>query len=184
LQHDSAAVAEPLALLGDEAGLLKLSWWFGRELCLAAPTDNPADTQYQAASDEEWRFLDITAGFPWFEAEQSELYIPQMLNIDGLGGVSFNKGCYTGQEIIARTHYLGAAKRHLYIAECAEEVQVSEQSLAVIDAATRQSLGAVLLTQSFFQQSRLLLVLSGDDLGSRQLLLDDGKQTAIKISAT
>jgi folate-binding Fe-S cluster repair protein YgfZ len=41
-----------------------------------------------------------------------------MLNLDRLGGISFNKGCYTGQEIVARTHYLGKAKRALFLAEC------------------------------------------------------------------
>ena len=43
-----------------------------------------------------------------------ELFIPQMLNLQAVGGVSFKKGCYTGQEIVARTHYLGKVKRHLF----------------------------------------------------------------------
>jgi folate-binding protein YgfZ len=43
-----------------------------------------------------------------------EEFIPQMLNLDLLAGISFTKGCYTGQEIVARTHYLGAVKRRMY----------------------------------------------------------------------
>jgi folate-binding protein YgfZ len=43
-----------------------------------------------------------------------EEFVPQMANFDQLGGVSFHKGCYPGQEIIARTQYLGKVKRHLY----------------------------------------------------------------------
>ena len=57
------------------------------------------------------------AGLPWLNTDTSEQFIPQMLNIDQLGGISLTKGCYTGQEIVARTHYLGQIKRHLFIVE-------------------------------------------------------------------
>ena len=70
------------------------------------------------APSEQWRYLDIMAGLPWLTSETSEEFIPQMLNLDQLGGISYNKGCYTGQEIVARTHYLGKAKRALRLAEC------------------------------------------------------------------
>ena len=70
------------------------------------------------APSEQWRYLDIMAGLPWLTSETSEEFIPQMLNLDQLGGISYNKGCYTGQEIVARTHYLGKAKRALCLAEC------------------------------------------------------------------
>ena len=58
-------------------------------------------------------------GIPWLSDETTEEFIPQMLNLEQLGGISFTKGCYTGQEIVARTHYLGKAKRSLFLAECA-----------------------------------------------------------------
>lgn len=66
-----------------------------------------------------WDYLDISAGLAWLNMDNSEHYIPQMLNLDKLGGISFDKGCYTGQEVVARTHYLGKTKRGLFIAECA-----------------------------------------------------------------
>ncbi len=53
----------------------------------------------------------IRGGFPFIDAEQSEKFTPHMLNLDLLGAVSFDKGCYTGQEIVARTHHKGATKR-------------------------------------------------------------------------
>lgn len=56
---------------------------------------------------------DIQAGVATIEAATSEAFIPQMLNYDKLGAISFNKGCYTGQEVIARAHYRGAVKRRL-----------------------------------------------------------------------
>lgn len=53
----------------------------------------------------------IISGIPWIGAEQSEKYTSHMLNLDLLNAISLDKGCYTGQEIIARTHYKGATKR-------------------------------------------------------------------------
>lgn len=67
----------------------------------------------QAATDA-WLRADIAQGFPLVTTATSEHYVPQMVNLDKLGGVSFKKGCYPGQEIVARTHYLGKIKRHLY----------------------------------------------------------------------
>uniref|UniRef100_UPI000AC21778 CAF17-like 4Fe-4S cluster assembly/insertion protein YgfZ n=1 Tax=Methylogaea oryzae TaxID=1295382 RepID=UPI000AC21778 len=61
-----------------------------------------------------WRQADIACGIPHIGARLSEEFIPQMLNLDLIGAVSFQKGCYTGQEIVARTHYLGQAKRRAY----------------------------------------------------------------------
>jgi len=62
----------------------------------------------------EWRRLEIAAGIAWLTDETRESFIPQMLNLDRLGALSFEKGCFPGQEIIARTRYLGRLKRRLY----------------------------------------------------------------------
>jgi folate-binding protein YgfZ len=67
--------------------------------------------------DAFWRWLSIADGIAELAAATSELFIPQMLNYPQLGGVSFSKGCYTGQEIVARAHYRGQVKRHLLRAE-------------------------------------------------------------------
>lgn len=61
-----------------------------------------------------WRWLDVRAGLPLVDAATSEEFVPQMADFDKLGGVSFHKGCYPGQEVVARTQYLGKVKRHLY----------------------------------------------------------------------
>lgn len=60
-----------------------------------------------------WRQGLIETGIPWVGKAQSEEFTPHMLNLDLLGAVSFDKGCYPGQEIVARTHYRGATKRRL-----------------------------------------------------------------------
>ncbi len=65
---------------------------------------------------EPWRLLDILAGIPTIYPETVEAFVPQMLNLQLLEGISFQKGCYTGQEVVARTHYLGKLKRRMYLA--------------------------------------------------------------------
>jgi folate-binding protein YgfZ len=61
-----------------------------------------------------WRWLEIRAGWPQIGAATSEQFVPQMADFDRIGGVNFQKGCYPGQEIVARSRYLGQVKRHLY----------------------------------------------------------------------
>jgi len=56
----------------------------------------------------------LRAGIPHIFPETHEAFVAQMLNLDALGGISFEKGCYTGQEIIARAHFRGAVKRRMY----------------------------------------------------------------------
>jgi hypothetical protein len=63
-----------------------------------------------------WDWLEIQAGIPAITAATQDEFVLQMVNLDLLGGVSFQKGCYTGQEIVARTHYLGKLKRRMYLA--------------------------------------------------------------------
>jgi hypothetical protein len=63
-----------------------------------------------------WEWLEIHAGIPVILPQTQEQFTPQMANFEAIGGVSFNKGCYTGQEIVARTQYLGKVKRRLYLA--------------------------------------------------------------------
>lgn len=65
-----------------------------------------------AVGAHAWELMDIADGLPG--AATPDEYLPQMLNLDQLGGVSFTKGCYVGQEIVARTHHLGRLKRRMY----------------------------------------------------------------------
>ncbi|HKU69981.1 MAG TPA: folate-binding protein YgfZ [Burkholderiales bacterium] len=63
-----------------------------------------------------WDLLDIRAGIPVITPATQEAFVPQMVNLDVLGGVSFEKGCYPGQEIVARMHYRGTLKQRMYLA--------------------------------------------------------------------
>ncbi|MEW5967091.1 MAG: folate-binding protein [Pseudomonadota bacterium] len=63
-----------------------------------------------------WDWLRLNAGIPMVVAATQEQFVPQMVNYEVLGGVSFQKGCYTGQEIVARSQYLGKLKRRMFLA--------------------------------------------------------------------
>ena len=78
---------------------------------LPAAIDLPEPHAYR---EPEWRLAGIRAGLPQVYPQTHEAFVAQMLNLDLLGGVSFEKGCYTGQEIIARTHFRGAIKRRMF----------------------------------------------------------------------
>ncbi len=130
-----------------------------------------------------WHYQDISSGFPWFDLNQSEKHIPQMLNLDNLGGISFNKGCYTGQEIIARTHYLGKAKRHLYLLECKRHIQwIPEQELAVLNAESKEKIGEILDLQELGNVTRLLAVLQTVDEEIKNFILDDSEHTPVVLT--
>lgn len=108
-------------------------------LALAGPIRESAPDE---SLDAQWRLACIRAGLPQVYPQTQEAFVAQMLNLDLLGGISFQKGCYTGQEIIARTHYRGAIKRRTFRfkAECAPpapgtRVVVGEQHAGdVVDA--------------------------------------------------
>lgn len=91
-------------------GVSVLRWRDSRErfLLMRAAGDDAAN------GDHDWQLADIRAGLPQVFPETHELFVAQMLNLDLLGGISFNKGCYTGQEIIARAHFRGAVKRRMF----------------------------------------------------------------------
>ncbi|MDO4906851.1 folate-binding protein YgfZ [Neisseria sp.] len=72
---------------------------------------------YDAAAENAWNLHEIESGYPWISAATSESCVAQMLNQHTIGGVHFKKGCYPGQEIIARAQYRGQVKRGLAVLE-------------------------------------------------------------------
>ena len=84
------------------------------------PAERAASLRQQLAAQlpegelNQWLLGQVRAGLGQVMPETRELFIPQMLNLQAVGGVSFKKGCYTGQEIVARMQYLGKLKRRLY----------------------------------------------------------------------
>jgi folate-binding protein YgfZ len=87
-----------------------------------------------------WDWLDIRAGIPWITAATREQFVPQMTNLELIGGVSFNKGCYPGQEIVARTQYRGTLKRRMFLAHVdAATPPLAGEPLFGLDPAAEES---------------------------------------------
>ena len=98
-----------------------------------------------------WQWLDIMTGIPSVSASTQESFVPQMANMELIDGVSFSKGCYPGQEIVARLHYLGNASRRMYRIETSTDAEInpgddiystaseSNQAIGTIVTSTKES---------------------------------------------
>ncbi len=78
------------------------------------------------SSSSLWELLDILAGLPWITSTTQEQFLPQMLNLDALKSLSYQKGCYPGQEVIARLHYRGEVKKRLQLIKSDNELIVGD----------------------------------------------------------
>ena len=107
-------------LSAPEGGDIKVIRLDTGRFLLAVPAEMAADLWRKLAEKARpagvpaWRWLDVEAGLPLVTTATREEFVPQMADFEKIGGVSFHKGCYPGQEIVARTQYLGKVKRHLY----------------------------------------------------------------------
>lgn len=110
-----------LIRMPDAAGVLRYLWVGPKE----AVQERLAklDDAVKRVSPTVWDWLDIRAGEPRITQAVSEQFVPQMVNYDVLGGVNFRKGCYPGQEIVARSQYRGTIKRRMALANVAGETQ-------------------------------------------------------------
>ena len=91
-----------------------------------------------------WAALDVEAGIPVITTATQEQYVPQMVNLDLVGGVSYTKGCYPGQEIVARTHYLGKLKQRMYRVRVAGERLCAGDHLYSAEFGPDQASGSIL----------------------------------------
>ncbi|PAU79257.1 CAF17-like 4Fe-4S cluster assembly/insertion protein YgfZ [Halomonas salipaludis] len=94
-----------------------------RRLLIASQEVMTAHWQRLAAKatpvgNAQWCLLDIQAGLAWVGDAHQDAYLPQMFNWEALGGISFKKGCYTGQEVVARAHFRGQVKKRLSRLQC------------------------------------------------------------------
>jgi len=112
---EAALTMSPVPLAGTTE-IVTFQYALGREVIAAPPAawrsiSGLSLSRPSPRAQAEWLAADIAAGLPQVFAATSEQFTPQMLNVDLIDGVSFTKGCYTGQEIVARTHHLGRVKR-------------------------------------------------------------------------
>jgi folate-binding protein YgfZ len=113
------------------ACVVRLAHTPARWLLVSPAAEEPLPGSVPAADPLAWQRLAVAAGEPQVYAATSEEFIAQMLNLDCLDAIAFDKGCYTGQEIIARAHYRGRVKRRMQ-----RFVTARAQPLAPADAGT------------------------------------------------
>ena len=109
----------------------------------------------------EWLLGQIRAGIGQVMPQTRELFIPQMLNLQAVGGVSFKKGCYTGQEIVARMQYLGKLKRRLYRLSL-DAPELPEPGTPLFSPSHNSAIGEVVLAAKAGQTIELLAVLQAE----------------------
>ncbi|MBC3374234.1 folate-binding protein YgfZ [Pseudomonas sp. SWRI92] len=109
----------------------------------------------------QWLLGQIRAGIGQVMPATRELFIPQMLNLQAVGGVSFKKGCYTGQEIVARMQYLGKLKRRLYRLQL-EADELPEPGTALFSPTHGSSIGEVVIAARTERNIELLAVLQAE----------------------
>jgi folate-binding protein YgfZ len=130
-----------------------------------------------------WQLLNIQAGVGVITAATSEAFVPQMTNQQLLGGISFSKGCYTGQEIVARMHYLGKLKKRMYRVRIATDDEVrAGEALFAADSAAGQNTGAIVNAQPHPDGGyEALAVIQISDAEAGGLRLHDRNGPKIKV---
>jgi folate-binding protein YgfZ len=107
------------------------------------------DSQY-------WPMNLMSNGLGQLTLENTEAHIPQMLNLAIIGGISFNKGCYTGQEIVARMQYLGKSKRNMYLITVQAEASVGDE---IFTADSKSAVGVIINAQTLGLTTTALAVI-------------------------
>lgn len=125
-------------------------------------------------SQEVWNLLEITQGFPILTSETSGQYVPQMLNLQAINGISFTKGCYLGQETVARMQYLGKNKRALF--SLATQLNSPMQSDDILEKQLGENWRKAGDILSYYQADN-------GECAVQAVLANDGEQPALRIAA-
>jgi folate-binding protein YgfZ len=102
---------------------------------------SPESTQAQAK--QIWDWLEVRSGLSFIELATQDKFVPQMVNLEALGGVDFKKGCYPGQEVVARSQYLGKLKRRTLLAHAPGQSQLASVGGDVYRAQSMEPVGTV-----------------------------------------
>ncbi|MCY1534380.1 tRNA-modifying protein YgfZ [compost metagenome] len=136
--------------------------------------------QLAEAPLNRWLLAQVRAGIGQVLGSTRELFIPQMLNLQALGAVSFKKGCYTGQEIVARMQYLGKLKRRLYRLAL-DSQQLPQPALELFSPVHKSAVGEVVLAAQGESGVELLAVLQEDAVNDGRIYLGAPQGLALKL---
>lgn len=121
---------------------------------------------------ELWQLMDIRSGLGHVEVDTVDLFIPQMLNFQAIGAISFKKGCYTGQEVVARMKYLGKLKRRMYRIRVPVSADRLLPGMPCYLQGQNQSVGNIVSTaQCDAERLEVLVVLTKEAADSDDLLI-------------
>jgi len=133
----------------------------------------------QVATEDQWQARQITDGIARIQSATVEEFVPQILNYDLTGYISFNKGCYTGQEVVARLHYRGKPKRRSYVATLPAANDCAAGT-SLYDAVTGQSVGTVVNCSTTTQGAvALVAATAGGTEGGLLLGAPDGPRLSL-----
>ncbi|MCF6282333.1 MAG: hypothetical protein L3J28_09010 [Candidatus Polarisedimenticolaceae bacterium] len=136
------------------------------------------EAEADVVKPEAWSLLDIKAGIPNIYATTQEVFVPQMTNLHLIDGVSFTKGCYVGQEIVARLQYLGKQKRNMYPATVTtdEPPQVGATLFSSSNQSS-QGAGTVVDVQAEGDQYQLLIIIQNESADKNDVQLSENGPT-------
>jgi folate-binding protein YgfZ len=136
------------------------------DLAHASTLWQQASTQLLATDQHVWHWLDIQAGLPSIWPQTVEEFVPQMVNLELINGVNFKKGCYPGQEIVARMHYLGKPKRRMYrlIMDHGESPEAGTD--LYVAGGDGQSAGKIVLAETGPEDVQCLAVVQNDKVNT------------------
>ena len=89
---------------------------------------------YPQITQEAWQLAEVLSGISMVQTATAEAFVPQMLNYESVDGVSFKKGCYPGQEVVARSQFRGTLKRRAFIVSCPAPMHVGQEIFSSEDA--------------------------------------------------
>ncbi|MET0065801.1 MAG: folate-binding protein YgfZ [Candidatus Thiodiazotropha sp.] len=133
-----------------------------------------SEGEARVASQDAWALQEIRAGVPTVFEQTREAFVPQMMNMQLVDGVSFTKGCYTGQEVVARMQYLGTLKRRMYLAHVeSANLPKPGDELYARESTSGQGAGKVVDARSSGDGCDLLAVIEVASAESGDVLLGD-----------
>jgi folate-binding protein YgfZ len=129
-----------------------------------------------------WKSKELVEGVAWLDPDTAEKYIPQMLGQDNIGALSFNKGCYPGQEIVARTRYLGKVKRKPLILTVNEPARITNGTKLKLIYADQTLSGVLIDSAVKINDETVLFIVTNliDDQVPGKITLEDQEFTVVQ----
>lgn len=155
-------------------------WWIAHPAQIEKNQNLIKSLTNKCASD--WHVRDIQAGLPWIELATQDVFIPQTLNLDLIEGVSFTKGCYPGQEIVARSHYRGTLKKRMVLGQIDDLINLKPG----VDIFERnhpdQPCGRIINVAGASNKTHILFECTFEAMDRNQLVVASAEGPAIKLA--